>query len=160
MIFYCSLDELVVFKTRERGSIQELSKDPYTSEIKLIVPTPPERPHCLPLLASGLFVMSRSVDTEVPNMQENAQGWELPWFHMKIHDGQWEGMHKQRWALEKSPEELQQALCTTNLGFHQDGHRERHAKMSFYLISPPFSFSHNSVSHTVRPQCFLHFSFQ
>lgn len=66
MIFYCSLDELVVFKTRERGSIQELSKDPYTSEIKLIVPTPPERPHCLPLLASGLFVMSRSVDTEVP----------------------------------------------------------------------------------------------
>lgn len=53
MIFYCSLEEFVVFKTRKMGSFWELSKDTYTSEIKVIVPKPPERPPCLPLLVSG-----------------------------------------------------------------------------------------------------------
>lgn len=85
MISHCSLDELVLFKTREMGSVRELSKDAHTSETKVIVREPPERPHYLPPLVSGsvrdvTFCGHRGTGQGVWSKQENTQEWELPDF--------------------------------------------------------------------------------
>lgn len=140
--FYCSLDELVVFKTRKgvlfRNWARTLTHQRWNYCPKAPWKTILSASPCFGSVHDVTLCGHKGTRQGAQSKQENAQAWELPWFHMKIHDGQWEGMHKQRWAMRKSPKKLQQALCTvTILGFHQDGCRERHAKKvsTLFLLS-------------------------
>lgn len=141
--------------------MHELSKDTHTLEIKLVVPKPHERPYCLPHPCSeSVSMRHRGCQARCSDEAEKCGGIGAPLISHELSRARRLIMDQWRVCTSKGEprksllKNYRQALWTTPLGFHHGGGGERtHKKGLLPYFS--FPFSRDSVSYTIRPQCFL-----